>query len=169
MVARWVPSIAKNSLSRNAAMIAFHKALHRSPVIWLVHTCRDNHCVVMLHQFLLAAVRTNFIPIVANGSRLDVVQNHQTRHVAEVIKSMNVAQQSVFLFYVPAGLRIGVPDARQFSDKNVSRPQLPGNAVHDVSESPTQSTCMASRGLCVMRKVAFVTRTQRQYFSPNRV
>ena len=110
----------------------FHGTLRGGLVVRPAYPRRDNRRAIVLRQLLVAAVQYHLIAVVGNGSGLGVVWNQQTRHAAEVIKGVDVAQKPVLLLHVAAGLRIGVPAARQYRHKNVSRPLFPGNAVGDV-------------------------------------
>ena len=110
----------------------FHGTFRCGLVVRPTYPRRDNRRAIVLRQLLVATVQYYFIPVVGNGSRLGIVRNQQTRHAAEVIEGVNVAQQPVLLLHVATGLRVGVPAARQHGHKDVSRPLLPGNAIRDV-------------------------------------
>ena len=47
-------------------------------------------------------------------------------------QGVNVAQHPILLLHIAADPRAGVPTARQYSGKDVSRPLLPGNAAGDI-------------------------------------
>lgn len=86
----------------------------------------------MVRQFLVAAVKHRFILRITDGGSLSVVQNEQTGYALKIAVGMNMAQQPVFGFHVPAGLCIGIPPVRQYHHKDISRVLLSRYLIRDV-------------------------------------
>ena len=117
---------------------------------------------VMLGQFLVAAVQNHIVPGVGQRGRFAVVRNQQPCDAAEVVECMDMTIQPVSQFHVIAGFCVGVVTAWQNGNKQIGSALFARDRVLEENGFSSQSTCMASPGLCWMRIVAVVTRTVRQ-------
>lgn len=87
--------------------------------------------IVILCQFLIAAVHDRFVPGILRHSGFEIVRDQQPCHAAEVFVSMDVAAQPVFKLHVGSGFRIDITTARQNSDEQVCRCALTGYGIVD--------------------------------------
>ena len=108
------------------------RAFRRGLVVRLANSCGDDGDVVMLRQLLVAFVQYRFVTGVLADCCLTVVGDQQARDTAEVIESVNMAEQPVLRLHIAANLGVGIPAAGQHGDKYVSRLYLSGNRIGDV-------------------------------------
>ena len=105
---------------------------HSSIGIRLADTCWNNRRAIMFCQFIITSVQNDLVLVIHRGRSLTVIRNQEPGSTSKVFVGVDMAQQPVLLLHVAAGLRVGVPAARQHGDKNERRPLFPGNAVRDV-------------------------------------
>lgn len=107
----------------------FDCPLRMGLVLRMLHTGRDDGDVVMLRQFLIAAVQNRLVSGILRDAGLQVIRNQEPRHAAEVGVCVNMTKQPVFQLHVWAHFHVGVSAARKYGDEEISRRTLARNGI----------------------------------------